>query len=882
MVPDLKNRISTGSRGHARCLVAMVAGVALAASISQAKAYDASPAGAPSSEPPERQESSDSAASAATGGDDYASLLDRLGNARAVESGGDEWCHSPMVATAALLFAKATPEQRRSLLHHENPVVRVYAAYHTLDDSLGEAPSIEPLLRDTTHVMRIESCIGQSTSVSSLVLEAICWRSKEPVARQLLQVLLQVARAHHHPASGGALACVAESLPDKVTLLARKQLHDSDPKLVAKAIEALGNAGVTAAAGEVAALASHPDSGVRARVAKTLGKLGAPVGVRALARLARDPVDFVRRAAGEAYVVQSNIDPAVVVDLLEDEVPLVSTMVAAALAPHITPKTLPIIAAYLKMAPYANHRAVPDVPKNAAAKGTVALLRALAANSANLDVQEKAIRSLTVAGEKVDPGVLLEAIKESYDVMLQQTAAKALGDQGDVAYAPALEAMLKEDNPHARIAAAKALVKLHASRSRAALNAAAAGDTSWAGPEMRELAAELAQLKDTAPHPIETKQGESGKPAKPSRASKGVPRDEKRAAEFYEKACDASEMFACAKLGSMYREGKGVAKDVRRALELYQRACDGGEILSCSNLGTMYEEGLEVPKDEKRAVEHYEKACDGCEMSACARLGWMYDYGKGVPKYKKRAEGLYQKACDGGVMLVCSNLGAMFAAGEGVAKDEKRAVELYQKACNGGGMLGCCDLGTMYEDGKVVPKDKKRAVELFEMTCHMGEMMGCSNLGRMHEEGKGVAKDKKRAVELYQKACDGDEMVGCSNLGRMHEEGKGVPEDKKRAVDFYQKACDGGEMTACSNLGRMYEEGKGVAKDEKRAVELFGKACDGDVMRGCAYLGAMYRDGEGGLSRNRDRARQLYRMACDGGDEWGCRQQRRTRAEDAE
>jgi HEAT repeat protein len=181
------------------------------------------------------------------------------------------------------------------LLHHENPVVRVYATYHTLDDSPEEAASLEPLLRDKTEVMLIESCIGECRSVSSLVLEALCWRSKERVPRQ---VLLQVARAHHHPARGGALACVAESLPDKVTLLARKQLHDSDPKLVAKAIEALGNAGAKAAAGEVEALASHPDSGVRAQVAKTLGKFGAPVGVRALAKLARDRVDFVRRAAG--------------------------------------------------------------------------------------------------------------------------------------------------------------------------------------------------------------------------------------------------------------------------------------------------------------------------------------------------------------------------------------------------------------------------------------------------------------------------------------------------------------------------------------------------------------------------------------------------------
>lgn len=96
-------------------------------------------------------------------------------------------------------------------------------------------------------------------------------------------------------------------------------------------------------------------------------------------------------------------------------------------------------------------------------------------------------------------------------------------------------------------------------------------------------------------------------------------KDEKRAAELYQKACDGGEMTGCNNLADMYLKGKGFDRvDNKRAAELFQKACDGGEMMGCSNLGGMYLNGIGVDRrDENRAIELYKKACAMGNKDAC-------------------------------------------------------------------------------------------------------------------------------------------------------------------------------------------------------------------------------------------------------------------------
>ncbi|MCI7582086.1 tetratricopeptide repeat protein, partial [Campylobacter sp.] len=56
----------------------------------------------------------------------------------------------------------------------------------------------------------------------------------------------------------------------------------------------------------------------------------------------------------------------------------------------------------------------------------------------------------------------------------------------------------------------------------------------------------------------------------------------------------------------------------------------------------------------------------------------------------------------------------------------------------------------------------------------------------------------------------------------------------------------------------------------QKAVELYKKACDGGNMLGCSNLGTMYAKGSG-VEKDFSKAKQLFKKACDGGDMDGCR-----------
>ena len=83
---------------------------------------------------------------------------------------------------------------------------------------------------------------------------------------------------------------------------------------------------------------------------------------------------------------------------------------------------------------------------------------------------------------------------------------------------------------------------------------------------------------------------------------RGVPKNYKKAVQWYKLAADQGYALAQSNLGTMYREGRGVPKDYNVAARLYKLAADQGYGKAQYNLGVMFERGLGVPKDYKEAI----------------------------------------------------------------------------------------------------------------------------------------------------------------------------------------------------------------------------------------------------------------------------------------
>jgi TPR repeat protein len=77
--------------------------------------------------------------------------------------------------------------------------------------------------------------------------------------------------------------------------------------------------------------------------------------------------------------------------------------------------------------------------------------------------------------------------------------------------------------------------------------------------------------------------------------------------------------------------------------------------------------------------------------------------------------------------------------------------------------------------------------------------------------------------------------------GIFHVEALSVPKDPAEGARWLAKGCETpdparADAQACDRLGLLYAAGNGVAKDPDRARWLFKRACDQKYERACANL----------------------------------------------
>ena len=95
-----------------------------------------------------------------------------------------------------------------------------------------------------------------------------------------------------------------------------------------------------------------------------------------------------------------------------------------------------------------------------------------------------------------------------------------------------------------------------------------------------------------------------------------------------------------------------------------------------------------------------------------------------------------------------------------------------------------------------------------------------------------------------------------------------IKAERSQSITDLEK-CQDGDFKICSELGKAYYYGNGVTKDINKAIQLYEKACDGGAMEGCLNLGVVYQDGEG-VTKDLYKSAQLCQKACDGGLMEGC------------
>lgn len=324
--------------------------------------------------------------------------------------------------------------------------------------------------------------------------------------------------------------------------------------------------------------------------------------------------------------------------------------------------------------------------------------------------------------------------------------------------------------------------------------------------------------------------------------------DRERALELFGSACRAGSAEACSQEGFHRMNAAEGSRDAVRPLG---RACDLGSAGGCATFAFLYATGKLVARDDRKATGLYVRSCDLGDAKGCYNVGLMAGDGRGGPRDVSKAVAAYREACEMGSSSACTNLAFQYENGLGVKADRARAFALYQRGCDGtacqvSNLNGCVNVGRCYRDGKGVEKNAARAASIFREACDRkarGEdadpdseesgSRACSLLGGLYIAGEdGIDKDLQRGLELSVLGCDRGDAFGCFNAAAVFSSGPGA--DAGKAASFLEKACSHGDAEGCHDLGNAYEKGMGVGRDRRRAVELYRRACQLGFKQACS------------------------------------------------
>ena len=225
----------------------------------------------------------------------------------------------------------------------------------------------------------------------------------------------------------------------------------------------------------------------------------------------------------------------------------------------------------------------------------------------------------------------------------------------------------------------------------------------------------------------------------------GVPKDEEKAVQWWEKAAEHGNASAQVSLGGVYSLGAGVPKTYAAAVRWWKKAAEQGDVTAEGNLGTAYGLGMGVPKDEVESVRWHTKAAENGNAASQFSLGMFYLQGAGVPKDEATGVKWLRKSAEQGNPAGEFWLGASYYSGTGVAKDAAEALRWYRKAGDQGYAAAQYNLGQAYNLGNGVEKDPAEAVRWWQKAAEQGLAKAQYNLGMAYRAGAGVEKDNLQA-----------------------------------------------------------------------------------------------------------------------------------------
>jgi uncharacterized protein len=226
-------------------------------------------------------------------------------------------------------------------------------------------------------------------------------------------------------------------------------------------------------------------------------------------------------------------------------------------------------------------------------------------------------------------------------------------------------------------------------------------------------------------------------------------------------AADAGSSEAQHRLGVIFAEGlSGTPRNDKRAAELFEKAAKAGHHRAQVNLGLLYLRGQGVPRDLVQARAWLEKGAAGDDPQALYTLARAMELSEGnAVADPVRAADLYRRAAEKGNALAALRYGLALSDGIGVKADPAAAQRWLLQAQESGvpeAALALADMTARLPPSRDKAEREKvvqLAVSWYESAARAGVPSAQFKLANAYFAGAGVARDPAQALSWYLRAA---------------------------------------------------------------------------------------------------------------------------------
>jgi TPR repeat protein len=299
--------------------------------------------------------------------------------------------------------------------------------------------------------------------------------------------------------------------------------------------------------------------------------------------------------------------------------------------------------------------------------------------------------------------------------------------------------------------------------------------------------------------------------------------------KLIQQSADAGSAEGAHRLALVYAYGEGgVPRNEARAAELFERAAEKGHKRAQLNLGTLYLRGQGVPRDLIQARAWLEKAAANGDPYALYALGRAMSESAGPASADPiRAADLFRQSAEKGHPLAALRYGLALSEGVGIKRDPVVAQRWLTHASNSDVPEAALALGDMAtrtpasRDKALNEKILHSAITWYQVAAQGGVPSAQFKLANAYYAGAGVARDPAQAQLWYTRAAQQGLIEAQNALGIMLVAGIAGPADPAEGYKWLLLADRGGHPDSRQVREKATEQV--TDRDRKRGEALAQK-----------------------------------------------------------